>query len=963
MIRQPGGTWSADLYTVSESGTRLNAELDPVNGILTIIYTQSEGYNNIVYKQSNTGTINFGTQQILRSGSFNDISSTKQNYSNELVVIFHSSTQVEGVLCTPTVTTGADLAITKSDGIATIHPGDPLTYTIQVTNNGPQAATGATVTDTLPAALKSVSWTCAGANGGTCGTASGTGNINHLVNLPVSASATFTVSATLDLAATGTLTNTASVTPPGGLTDPLPGNNSATDTDTIITGGSSCGSDLTLVGCWLFSDGSGTTTADGSGNGNTGTLVGATWVADRFGNPAKALHFDGTSQYVKVPDSNSLDITGDITISAWAKPEQVATQDLVKKAVTTGTYVPGYELDLSSSSGNCAVTSGGTNPCAFARFNATSSAAPDTYRIDTKTTYSATDPWTLYTATLTKADNTLRIYKNGTLSNSYTPGTTLTIPANSLFLGFGAQLEGAGPTATRFFMGSLDDIRIYSRALSLAEIQALAGETPPTCNALTLSHNGQGSNPVASPANSTGCATGLYQEGESISLSGAVPSAGWHISGWTGTNNDASTASTNSLSMPAGAKTVSVNYVSDVVTSCGSDPSLVGCWQMEEGSGSVLLDGSSFTNDASVIGSPAWVAGKVGTYALDLNGTSQYATVPDNASLDITNQITIAAWIKPSVNGTQYLVKKGNRSVTPASGYELSLATSSGSTGAFFFRINDSSTCRVDSTILYSNYFGTWVHVAATYDHANLHIYVNGVQVDDAATSCTVNIVTDTSKVLAIGAQSDGGSKFTGSMDDVRVYNRALSAAEILQLATGTSGTHSISLVAGWNLVSFNLHPTSTAVADVLASISGQYTLVYAWDPTNGWKLYDPTLGELNDLKTLDQGMGFWIKMNTARTLIVSGTAVNPSNIALKTGWNLVGYPSSGTLTLPNALSLHGVGTDFSLVYAYHAIDTGDEWKLFDRSIDPLLNNLTEMAPGWGYWVNVSADHTWHVEY
>jgi hypothetical protein len=147
----------------------------------------------------------------------------------------------------------------------------------------------------------------------------------------------------------------------------------------------------------------------------------------------------------------------------------------------------------------------------------------------------------------------------------------------------------------------------------------------------------------------------------------------------------------------------------------------------------------------------------------------------------------------------------------------------------------------------------------------------------------------------------------------------------------------------------------------VLSTISGQYTLVYAYDPTNGWLLYDPAIGELSDLKTLDQGMGFWIKMNAARTLIVSGNPVSPTNIALKTGWNLVGYPSSGSITLPDALSLHGVGIDFSLVYAYHAFDTGNQWKLFDLGQDPLLNNLTAMAPGWGYWIKASANHTWIV--
>jgi hypothetical protein len=81
-----------------------------------------------------------------------------------------------------------------------------------------------------------------------------------------------------------------------------------------------------------------------------------------------------------------------------------------------------------------------------------------------------------------------------------------------------------------------------------------------TCYALTLSHTGQGSNPVASPANSTGCSAGQYVAGANINLSGATPSTGWQIAGWTGTNNNASTASTNTVTMPSGAHTASVTY-------------------------------------------------------------------------------------------------------------------------------------------------------------------------------------------------------------------------------------------------------------------------------------------------------------------------------------------------------------------------------------------------------------------
>jgi uncharacterized repeat protein (TIGR02543 family) len=81
------------------------------------------------------------------------------------------------------------------------------------------------------------------------------------------------------------------------------------------------------------------------------------------------------------------------------------------------------------------------------------------------------------------------------------------------------------------------------------------------CYALTLSHTGQGSNATANPAKSTACSTnGQYVSGAAITLSGASPSAGWQIGSWTGTANDSSTASTNSLTMPASTRTVSVNY-------------------------------------------------------------------------------------------------------------------------------------------------------------------------------------------------------------------------------------------------------------------------------------------------------------------------------------------------------------------------------------------------------------------
>ena len=81
-----------------------------------------------------------------------------------------------------------------------------------------------------------------------------------------------------------------------------------------------------------------------------------------------------------------------------------------------------------------------------------------------------------------------------------------------------------------------------------------------TCQALTLTHNGQGSDPIAAPTNSPGCPPGEYGAAESINLSRAAAAPGWQIAGWSGTEDDASTSSTNTVIMPSNAHTVTVNY-------------------------------------------------------------------------------------------------------------------------------------------------------------------------------------------------------------------------------------------------------------------------------------------------------------------------------------------------------------------------------------------------------------------
>ncbi|WP_445082920.1 prealbumin-like fold domain-containing protein, partial [Chelativorans sp. YIM 93263] len=128
----------------------------------------------------------------------------------------------------------ADLSITKDNGEATYIPGGDTTYTIAVTNNGPQPATGAEITDPLPAGITNASWTCGEeTSGGVCGATSGSGGIATTADLPAGASVTYTLTMGIPSSYSGNLTNTAAVAPPDGITDTDTSNNSASDTDTM----------------------------------------------------------------------------------------------------------------------------------------------------------------------------------------------------------------------------------------------------------------------------------------------------------------------------------------------------------------------------------------------------------------------------------------------------------------------------------------------------------------------------------------------------------------------------------------------------------------------------------------------------------------------------------------------------------------------------------------------------------
>ena len=223
----------------------------------------------------------------------------------------------------------ADLAITKSDGVASAVPGQSVTYTIVVTNSGPSDVTGATVTDTLPAAIASATWTCVAGGGGSC-TASGAGSIGDTVNLPVGATLTYALVASIAPGATGTLANTATVTPPASVTDPNPSNNSATDTDMLApqadlsitkTDGVTTVNPGQALIYTIVATNNGPSAVTGAVVGDTipATLIGATWTCTASaGSGCPASGSGNINAAVNLIVGGTATFTLNVTVSATA---------------------------------------------------------------------------------------------------------------------------------------------------------------------------------------------------------------------------------------------------------------------------------------------------------------------------------------------------------------------------------------------------------------------------------------------------------------------------------------------------------------------------------------------------------------------------------------------------------------------------------------------------------------------
>jgi hypothetical protein len=170
--------------------------------------------------------------------------------------------------------------------------------------------------------------------------------------------------------------------------------------------------------------------------------------------------------------------------------------------------------------------------------------------------------------------------------------------------------------------------------------------------------------------------------------------------------------------------------------------------------------------------------------------------------------------------------------------------------------------------------------------------------------------------------------------------------------------TVELSLLEGWNLVSFPVVPINTSLVSILASVDGNFNSVYIYNST-GWYSYDPSRPSwMNTLYYLNEKDGIWIDMNNPDVLSVSGTPPLNLEFSLQSEWNLIGYPYFDNKSI-NA-SLADVMSNVKSAFAYNA--SNDEWLSFDPKGPEFLNTLTEMRSGYGCWIRLYSSETWTLE-
>jgi hypothetical protein len=213
----------------------------------------------------------------------------------------------------------------------------------------------------------------------------------------------------------------------------------------------------------------------------------------------------------------------------------------------------------------------------------------------------------------------------------------------------------------------------------------------------------------------------------------------------------------------------------------GPDPAgLVGQWRLDEGAGATAADSSGLGHTVTLYNGPLWITGPEGRSALQFDGVNDHGQATDTPALRLTGDFTISFWMKKHAEAADWsrLVGKGNVSLR---NYCIWEEAGSG-TRLLVQQYNASGTPVLNLYSTTGLALHTWYHVVAVREGAAVRLYLNGVL--DAAGTASGTAATSTHPFTL--AYAGHHAFFPGALDDVRLYNRALSEVEIPQLYRAT---------------------------------------------------------------------------------------------------------------------------------------------------------------------------------
>ncbi len=599
--------------------------------------------------------------------------------------------------------------------------------------------------------------------------------------------------------------------------------------------------DQHTVGLWHMDETTGSSVADSSGNGHNGSAIGTIIeTADqKLGTAARS--FNGTSDYISLGTELNSITSLPVTIEAWIKVDsQTGTVMIVQQNESATNYygfrfgvVGTYQLDVSYGSGG-----------------AIGAASRRSYTTPVNTLTAG--QW-YHVAGVIRGATDMSIYVNGVnVGGTYAgSGGAMSVSGNGSI--------GRGVFASNFYFdGIIDEVRISNIVRTPEEIKADAQRRSSavyTSDAIDLA------SPGVTAWNSLswtklGVATG---GGETL----AVGSTGNLVAQWNFNSLSGTTATNDAGSCGSACNGGLFSFLNTTGQDVGSSPP------------------SGWTTD-----NKRWGAG-----ALMFDGTNDYVSTANNSSLNITDSLTIETWVNDLNVGLTIpqviinKVEKGNLN------YRLGIGHTS--PGDIYFNYNAGggafSTYRTASSLVET---GQWHYIAATYNNAaGAHLYLDGVEAKGTWVTGGVGSLPAGTGPLYLGmgvAVSDGTTKqnyLNGILDSTRIYNRVLSASEILS--------------------NYNA-----------ANIEFQTRVGNSADPNDGtWEAWMPTTDE-SQIDSLDTSQASWLWDMTGAGLAGSAADYMPK---AKADDPTIKMEGGGSLKLTL-----GVGqTEANLIGLWHLEETG----------------------------------------